>query len=147
MAKIADFAHFERLWSLNANFARHPVYGKMLGIQSSFICKSRRGGCSTHSGTTQDFPNSPQLVHTPLLIFLSEKMFVNYDHVGIYQFLWIWSVAISSTRRTLRNCFLWIFIHFVLVIHLCIFNIFSCAFVPLHYSCLVSYFRQAAKIV
>ena len=25
MGKIADFAHFEPLWSLNANFAGHPV--------------------------------------------------------------------------------------------------------------------------
>ena len=25
MAKIADFVHFEPLWSLNANFAGHPV--------------------------------------------------------------------------------------------------------------------------
>ena len=32
MGKIADFAHFEPLWSLNANFAGHPVCGKMLGI-------------------------------------------------------------------------------------------------------------------
>ena len=31
MAKIADFAHFERLWSLKASFAGHPVCGKMLG--------------------------------------------------------------------------------------------------------------------
>ena len=30
--KIADFAHFEPLWSLNANFAGHPVCGEMLGI-------------------------------------------------------------------------------------------------------------------
>ena len=32
MAKIADFANFEPLWSLNANFARHPVGGEMFGI-------------------------------------------------------------------------------------------------------------------
>ena len=42
MRKIADFANFEALWSLNANFAGHPVCGKMLGIWSSFICKSMR---------------------------------------------------------------------------------------------------------
>ena len=30
--KIVDFAHFEPLWNLNANFAGHPVCGKMLGI-------------------------------------------------------------------------------------------------------------------
>ena len=32
MRKIADFANFEHLWSLNANFAGHPVCDKMLGI-------------------------------------------------------------------------------------------------------------------
>ena len=35
MRKIADFANFanfEPFWSLNANFAGHPVCGKMLGI-------------------------------------------------------------------------------------------------------------------
>ena len=32
MPKIADFAHFEPLWSLKASFAGHPVCGKMLGI-------------------------------------------------------------------------------------------------------------------
>ena len=32
MAKIADFAHFGPLWSLNASFAGRPVCGKMLGI-------------------------------------------------------------------------------------------------------------------
>ena len=32
MAKIADFACFEPLCSLNASFAGHPVCGKMLGI-------------------------------------------------------------------------------------------------------------------
>ena len=30
MEKIADFANFEPLWSPNANFAGHPVCGKML---------------------------------------------------------------------------------------------------------------------
>ena len=32
MAKIADFAHFEPLWSLKVNFSGHPVYGKMSDI-------------------------------------------------------------------------------------------------------------------
>ena len=32
MRKIADFANFEPPWSLNANFAGHPVCGKMFGI-------------------------------------------------------------------------------------------------------------------
>ena len=32
MPKIADFAHFEPLWNLNANFAGHPVCSKMLSI-------------------------------------------------------------------------------------------------------------------
>ena len=32
MPKIADFANFERLLSLNASFAGHLVCGKMLGI-------------------------------------------------------------------------------------------------------------------
>ena len=32
IAKIADFANFEPLWSLNASFAEHPVCGKMFGI-------------------------------------------------------------------------------------------------------------------
>ena len=32
MRKIADFANFEPLWSLNESFAGHAVWGKMLGI-------------------------------------------------------------------------------------------------------------------
>ena len=32
MRKIADFANFEPLWSLNESFAEHPVCGKMSGI-------------------------------------------------------------------------------------------------------------------
>ena len=28
MAKIADFAYFEPLWSLYASFAGHPVFAK-----------------------------------------------------------------------------------------------------------------------
>ena len=32
MPKVADFANFEPPWSLNENFARYPVCGKMLGI-------------------------------------------------------------------------------------------------------------------
>ena len=65
MPKIGDFARFEPLWSLNANFSGHPVCGKMLGIWSSFICKSMRWGCAAHSGPSQDFLNSPHYVHTP----------------------------------------------------------------------------------
>ena len=87
MPKIADFAHFESLWSLNANFAGHPNCGKMLGIQSCFTCKSIRWGCSAGSGPYRDFINSPHLVHTPhytfscsrkclLFIFYSWKFFI-----------------------------------------------------------------------
>ena len=32
MRKMADFANFEPLWSLNESFAEHPVCGKMSGI-------------------------------------------------------------------------------------------------------------------
>ena len=65
MPKIAVFSHFEILWSINANFAKHPVCGKMLGIKSSFTSRSMRWSCWAHSGPSQDFTNSPQLVHDP----------------------------------------------------------------------------------
>ena len=73
MAKIADFAHFEPLWSLNANFAGHLVCRKMLGVWSGFTCRSMRWGCSAHSGPAQDFTNSPHLVHTPTIHFLAKE--------------------------------------------------------------------------
>ena len=44
MAKIAAFAHFEPLWSINANFSGHPVCGKMLGIWSGLTCRSNVRG-------------------------------------------------------------------------------------------------------
>ena len=69
MLKIADFANFEPIWSLNANFAGHPVCGKMLGIYCSFICRSMRGGWSARTGPTQDFTNSPHYMHIPRYTF------------------------------------------------------------------------------
>ena len=69
MAKIADFAHFETLWSLNANFAGHLFCGKMLGIWSSLTCRSTRWGCLAALGPTKDFISSPQLMHNPHYTF------------------------------------------------------------------------------
>ena len=66
-----------RLWSLNANFARHSVHGKMLGIWSSFTCKSMRWACLAGPDVTKYFTNSSHLVHTPhYKFFLLKEMFV-----------------------------------------------------------------------
>ena len=93
MAKIADLAHFDPLWNLNANFAGHPVCGKILSIWSSLTCISMMWGYLRSTGPSQDFINSPRLVPPPppptihflakenlsfLLIFLSNKMFVTF---------------------------------------------------------------------
>ena len=95
LPKIADFAYLEPLWSLITNFSGHPVCGKMLGIQSSFTCRSTRGGCLVNPERDPRFYKFSSLRAHPatihflakenqwyLLIFLSKKMFViiKYDN-------------------------------------------------------------------
>ena len=73
MEKIADFVYFEPLWILNTNSAGHPVCVKMLNIYSSLTCRSVRLGCLAASGPSEDFTNSPQLVHPPTIHFLAKE--------------------------------------------------------------------------